>query len=103
MAPDFCSCSRRGRGCNLVDCALCRNAEHGQKDKSDGVFYFFRVPYPGRSSLNVSIPHDYEVRYQIGELYFFQSREGDAFRQYRRVLSLIDRVEQLLNKKEKQP
>ena len=35
-------------------------------------------------------PNDYEVRYQLGELYFSGLREGDAFRQYRQALSLID-------------
>lgn len=34
-------------------------------------------------------PDDYEVRYQLGELYFTNGREGDAFRQYRKALALM--------------
>jgi tetratricopeptide (TPR) repeat protein len=34
-------------------------------------------------------PNDYEVRYQLGELYFSSNREGEAFRQYRKALSLM--------------
>jgi len=34
-------------------------------------------------------PDDYEVRYQLGELYFFNDRRGDAFKEYRKALSLM--------------
>jgi tetratricopeptide (TPR) repeat protein len=34
-------------------------------------------------------PNDYEARYHLGELYFSRNREGEAFRQYRKALSLM--------------
>ncbi len=40
-------------------------------------------------------PDDYEVRYQLGELYFTTGREGDAFRQYRKSLALMRQTKDL--------
>ena len=37
-------------------------------------------------------PNDYEVRYQLGELYFANGREGDAFKQYCKTLTLIKKA-----------
>jgi tetratricopeptide (TPR) repeat protein len=37
-------------------------------------------------------PNDYEVRYQLGELYFENQREGEAFLQYRKAMRLIQQV-----------
>ncbi len=44
IAPDFCADSRRGKGRIAVLCNPCRNAEAAQKDKQDGVIYYFRGP-----------------------------------------------------------
>ncbi len=44
MATDFCSCSRRVDGCILVVCGHHATKEHGQKDKLDRGFNFFRDP-----------------------------------------------------------
>ena len=38
---------------------------------------------------NRLIPDDYEARYHLGELYFSRNRRGEAFRQYRKALSLM--------------
>ena len=40
-------------------------------------------------------PHDLEVRYQLGELYFTNGREGDAFKQYKKSLALIKKAKRL--------
>ena len=40
-------------------------------------------------------PDDYEVRYQLGELYFTNGRKGDAFRQYRKALALMRQTKDL--------
>jgi len=40
-------------------------------------------------------PDDYEARYQLGELYFSSNREGEAFRQYRKALSLMKQTKPL--------
>ena len=38
-------------------------------------------------------PDDYEVRYQLGELYFANDRRGEAFKQYKKALRLIKKTE----------
>jgi predicted Zn-dependent protease len=38
-------------------------------------------------------PDDYEVRYQLGELYFANGRRGEAFKQYKKALHLIKETE----------
>ena len=45
IALDFCADSRRGKGRIAVLCNPCRNAEAAQKDKQDGIIYYFRGPY----------------------------------------------------------
>ena len=38
-------------------------------------------------------PNDYEVRYQLGELYFANQREGEAFSEFKKALRLIKAYE----------
>ena len=38
-------------------------------------------------------PDDLEVRYQLGELYFGNGRKGEAFKEYKKTLSLIKQLE----------
>ena len=38
-------------------------------------------------------PDDYEVRYQLGELYFANDRRGEAFGQYKKALNIIKNIE----------
>lgn len=40
-------------------------------------------------------PNDYEVRYQLGELYFTNGRKGEAFKEYKKALRLIDKMKGL--------
>jgi len=40
-------------------------------------------------------PNDLEVRYQLGELYFANGREGAAFKQYKKTLTLIKKAQRL--------
>ncbi len=43
-------------------------------------------------------PNDYEVRYQLGELYFTNGRKGEAFKEYKKALRLIDKLKGLNRK-----
>ncbi len=38
-------------------------------------------------------PYDFEVRYQLGELYFQNGRQGDAFMEYKKANELMKKVE----------
>lgn len=38
-------------------------------------------------------PNDFEVRYQLGELYFQNGRQGDAFTEYQKASKLMKKVE----------
>ncbi len=48
---------------------------------------------------NKLFPNDYSARYQLGELYFISDREGDAFREYRKTLTLIKKAREVRSEK----
>ena len=61
--------------------------------------------YAGRNSINRAIklyvnynklkPDDYEIHFQLGELFFAQERKTDAFKEYERSLRLMKKSKRL--------
>ena len=48
-------------------------------------------------------PDDFEVRYQLGELYFADQRQGPALKEYQKAMSLMDRMRSGVNSQPPSP
>jgi tetratricopeptide (TPR) repeat protein len=84
---------------DFFESALKKNPKQLQALKGSAQIYA-SISDPGRAierfeDYNRLNPDDYEARYQLGELYFSSNREGEAFRQYRKALSLMKQTKPL--------
>jgi tetratricopeptide (TPR) repeat protein len=48
-------------------------------------------------------PDDFEVRYQLGELYFADQRPGPALKEYQKAMTLMDRMKRDVNSPQPSP
>ena len=84
---------------DFFESALKKDPKQLQALKGSAQIYAWNSD-PGRAierfeDYNRLNPDDYEARYQLGELYFSSNREGEAFRQYRKALSLMKQTKPL--------